>query len=86
MAFHCRRLRFYFGQPPCDLFQESAIAVVTLEQHDGGYYIPTVDVTLRADIPNADDATLQAAAATAKANCPLSSALNAKFSLDAALA
>lgn len=60
-------------------------AVVTLEQGDGGYFIPTIDLTLRADIPGADDATFQAAAATAKANCPLSKVLNAKISLDAAL-
>ena len=60
-------------------------AVVTLEQGDGGFFIPTIDLTLRADIPGADDATFQAAAATAKANCPLSKVLNAKITLDAAL-
>jgi lipoyl-dependent peroxiredoxin len=60
-------------------------AVVTLEQGDGGFFIPKVELTLRATIPNADDATLQAAAATAKANCPLSKVLNAEITLDAAL-
>jgi lipoyl-dependent peroxiredoxin len=60
-------------------------AVVTLEQGDGGFFIPKVELTLRATIPNADDAKFQAAAATAKANCPLSKVLNAEITLDAAL-
>lgn len=60
-------------------------AVVTLEQGDGGFFIPTVNLTLRAAIPGADDATFQAAAAGAKANCPLSKVLNAEITLDAAL-
>jgi lipoyl-dependent peroxiredoxin len=60
-------------------------AVVTLEQSEGGYFIPKVELTLRATIPTADDATFQAAAATAKANCPLSKVLNAEITLDAAL-
>ena len=60
-------------------------AVVTLEQSDGGFFIPTIALTLRASIPEADEATFQAAAATAKANCPLSKVLNAEITLDAAL-
>lgn len=60
-------------------------AVVTLEQGDGGFFIPTVNLTLRAAIPGADDATFQAAAAGAKTNCPLSKVLNAEITLDAAL-
>jgi lipoyl-dependent peroxiredoxin len=60
-------------------------AVVTLEQGDGGFFIPTVQLTLRAKIPGADDAIFQAAAAAAKANCPLSKVLNAAITLDAAL-
>lgn len=60
-------------------------AVVTLEQGDGGFRIPKVALTLRATIPVADDAAFQAAAATAKANCPLSKVLNAEITLDAAL-
>ncbi|MGL4438578.1 MAG: OsmC family peroxiredoxin [Bosea sp. (in: a-proteobacteria)] len=60
-------------------------AVVTLEQGDGGYFIPMVELTLRASIPTADDATFQAAAAVAKANCPLSKVLNATITLDATL-
>lgn len=60
-------------------------AVVTLEQGEGGYFIPTVELTLRASIPGADDTTFHAAAETAKANCPLSKVLNAEILLDAAL-
>ena len=61
-------------------------AVVTLEQADGGYFISRVDLTLRATIPTADDSVFQAAAAAAKANCPLSKVLKAEITLDAALA
>lgn len=60
-------------------------AVVPLEQGDGGFFIPTVNLTLRATIPGADDATFQTAAVGAKANCPLSKVLNAEITLDAAL-
>lgn len=60
-------------------------AVVTLEQNDTGFAIPAVALTLRASIPGADDSTFQAAAAAAKANCPLSKVLNAEITLDAAL-
>jgi lipoyl-dependent peroxiredoxin len=60
-------------------------AVVTLEQGDGGFFIPKVELTLRASIPMADEVTFQTAAATAKANCPLSKVLNAEITLDATL-
>jgi lipoyl-dependent peroxiredoxin len=60
-------------------------AVVTLEQGDGGFFIPKVELTLRASIPMADEITFQTAAATAKANCPLSKVLNAEITLDAKL-
>jgi lipoyl-dependent peroxiredoxin len=60
-------------------------AVVTLEQNDGGFFIPLIELTLRAAIPGADEATFQTAAANAKANCPLSKVLNAEITLDAAL-
>jgi osmotically inducible protein OsmC len=60
-------------------------ARVTLEQVDGGYSITAVHLTLRAKIPNADDATFQACAAKAKANCPVSKLFNTSITLDAAL-
>lgn len=60
-------------------------AVVTLEQVEGGFHIPLVELTLRAAIPGADDAAFQAAAVAAKANCPLSKVINAEIKLDAQL-
>ena len=60
-------------------------ARVTLEQVDGGYSITAVQLTLRATIPGADDATFQACAAKAKANCPVSKLFNAQITLDAQL-
>lgn len=61
-------------------------ATVTLDRGEAGFHIPAVLLTLRATIPGADDATFQAIAAKAKANCPLSKVLNAQITLDAALA
>lgn len=61
-------------------------ARVTLEQVDGGYTITAVQLTLRATIPGADDATFQACAAKAKANCPVSKLFNTQITLDAQLA
>jgi osmotically inducible protein OsmC len=60
-------------------------AAVTLEQSGGGFSIPTVQLTLRAQIPNIDDAKFQALAAGAKANCPVSKLFKAEISLDAKL-
>src|SRR5262245_24487591 len=61
-------------------------AVVTLEQADGGFSITSSQLTLKAQIPNIDDAQFQQLAATAKANCPVSKLLKAEISLDAKLA
>jgi osmotically inducible protein OsmC len=60
-------------------------AVVTLEQVDGGFSITAVQLTLKAEIPNIDDAKFQTLAASAKANCPVSKLLKAEISLDAKL-
>jgi osmotically inducible protein OsmC len=60
-------------------------ARVTLEQIDGGYSITAVQLTLRAKIPGADDATFQGCAAKAKANCPVSKLFNTQITLDAQL-
>ena len=61
-------------------------AVVTLEQVDGGFSITSSQLTLKAQIPNVDDAKFQQLAATAKANCPVSKLMKAEISLDAKLA
>ncbi|GLV27970.1 osmotically inducible protein OsmC [Sphingobium sp. TomTYG75] len=60
-------------------------AVVTLEQHEGGFAITASKLTLKATIPGADDAKFQELAAKAKENCPVSKLLNAQISLDAEL-
>jgi osmotically inducible protein OsmC len=60
-------------------------AVVTLEQVEGGFSITSSQLTLKAQIPNIDDAKFQQLAATAKANCPVSKLLKAEISLDAKL-
>ena len=60
-------------------------AVVTLEQVEGGFSITAVALTLKAQIPNIDDAKFQQLAASAKANCPVSKLFKAEISLDAKL-
>jgi osmotically inducible protein OsmC len=60
-------------------------ATVTLEQLDGAWTISAVHLMLRAKISSADDATFSELAAKAKAGCPVSRALNAAITLDAAL-
>jgi len=60
-------------------------AVVTLAQEGEGFSITTVALTLRAKIPNIDNAKFQELAGTAKANCPVSKLFKAEITLDAQL-
>ena len=60
-------------------------AKVTLEQDSGGFTITHVALTLRAKIPNIDDAKFQEITAKAKAGCPVSKLFKAEISLDAKL-
>ncbi|QXQ05715.1 OsmC family protein [Sphingosinicellaceae bacterium] len=60
-------------------------AKVTLEQVDGGFAITASALTLTATIPGIDQATFDAVAAGAKANCPVSKLLKAEITLDAKL-
>jgi osmotically inducible protein OsmC len=60
-------------------------ADVTLEKQADGFAITSVHLTLRAKIPNADDAVFQECAGKAKAGCPVSKLLNTKITLDAKL-
>lgn len=60
-------------------------ATVSLEKVDGDFSITAVHLELEAAIPGADDDALQKAAATAKANCPVSKLLNADITLEARL-
>jgi osmotically inducible protein OsmC len=60
-------------------------AKVTLEQLGGAWTISAIHLTLRAKVPSADAAAFSELAAKAKAGCPVSRALNASITLDAAL-
>lgn len=60
-------------------------AKVTLEQVADGYAITAVHLTLKAKIPNADQATFEKLANMAKAGCPVSKLLKADITLDATL-
>jgi lipoyl-dependent peroxiredoxin len=52
-------------------------ATVTMEPVDGAQTVTRIHLDLVATIPGADDAAFQAAAAAAKAGCPISRLLKA---------
>ncbi|HET8666914.1 MAG TPA: OsmC family protein [Terriglobales bacterium] len=60
-------------------------AVVTMEKQDSGFAITAVHLTVRAQIPGADEAKFREAAEAAKTGCPVSKVLNAKITMDAKL-
>ena len=60
-------------------------ADVTLEKVDDGFAITAVHLTLKANIPGADQATFEDLAGKAKAGCPVSKLFNADITLDATL-
>lgn len=60
-------------------------ATVTLDKVEGGFAITAVHLDVSAKIPGADKQTFESAAATAKANCPVSRVLNADISMGATL-
>jgi len=60
-------------------------AEVTLDKVPEGLAITAVHLTLKANIPGADDATFQELAGKAKAGCPVSKLFNTKITLDASL-
>jgi lipoyl-dependent peroxiredoxin len=60
-------------------------ARVTLEQQPDGFGITAVHLTLRARIPDADQATFDKIAQKVKAGCPVSKVLKASISLNATL-
>lgn len=60
------------GHPPESIRTR---AKVHLEQRDGGYVIPLVELETDAQVPGIDDARFQALANDAKLNCPVSRAL-----------
>jgi len=63
-------------------------ATAAFDRTDEGFRVTQIAISVRGDVPGADEAGFREAAEGAKANCPVSQALegNVAISLDAALA
>ena len=70
------------GYTPTELTTEAA---VTLEPEGQGFRISRSALTLRAKVPNLDEAGFARMAGDAEKNCPASKVLNASITLDAKL-
>src|ERR1700747_1330783 len=70
------------GYTPTELSTEAA---VTLDPEGQGFRITRSALTLRANVPNLDQATFARMAGEAEKNCPGSKVLNAEITLDAKL-
>lgn len=60
-------------------------AKVSMEEKDGGFAITQILLTLKAKIPNIDEAKFLELANAAKAGCPVSKLFKAEIALDAKL-
>src|SRR5215510_6392855 len=67
------------GFTPTELSTEAA---VTIEQEGQGFRISKSALTLRAQVPNLDQAAFARMAGEAEKNCPVSKVLNATIALD----
>jgi osmotically inducible protein OsmC len=70
------------GYTPTELHTEAA---VTIEPEGEGFRITRSALTLRAKVPNLEQAEFDRLAGVAEKNCPVSKVLNAEISLDAKL-
>jgi lipoyl-dependent peroxiredoxin len=70
------------GFTPTELSTEAA---VSLEPEGQGFSITRSALTLRANVPNLDQAAFDKMAGEAERNCPVSKVLNAQITLDAKL-
>ena len=70
------------GYTPTELTTEAA---VTLESEGQGFRISRSALTLRAQVPNPDQAAFARMAGDAEKNCPVSKVLKAEITLDAKL-
>jgi osmotically inducible protein OsmC len=70
------------GYKPNELSTE---ATVTLVSEGQGFRISRSALSLRASVPNIDEATFARLASDAEKNCPVSRVLNAEITLDAKL-
>lgn len=61
-------------------------AAVTLVKDGAGFKVSKSALTLKASVPEIDEAEFQRIAAEAKAGCPISKLLDAEITLDATLA
>jgi osmotically inducible protein OsmC len=71
------------GYTPTELSTEAA---VSLDPDGQGFRISSSALTLRATVPNLDQATFARIARDAEQNCPVSKVLKAEITLDAKLA
>ena len=71
------------GFTPTELATDAA---VSLDPEGQGFRISRSALTLRANVPNLDQATFFRLAGEAEKNCPVSKVLNAAITLDAKLA
>jgi len=76
LAFQMQRA----GYTPTELSTEAA---VTLEQDGAGFRISRSALTLRAQVPNLDEAAFARMASDAEKNCPVSKVLKTEITLDA---
>jgi osmotically inducible protein OsmC len=67
------------------LTELSTEAAVSLEPEGQGFRITRSALTLRANVPNLDQAAFTRMAGDAEKNCPVSKVLNAEITLDAKL-
>ena len=70
------------GYTPTELSTEAA---VTIEPEGQGFRISRSALTLRAQVPNLDQASFARMAGEAEKNCPVSKVLKAEITLDAKL-
>jgi lipoyl-dependent peroxiredoxin len=70
------------GYKPNELSTEAAVTLISEGQ---GFRISRSALSLRASVPNIDEATFTRLASDAEKNCPVSRVLNAEITLDAKL-
>ena len=70
------------GHTPTDLDTEAAVSI---DQEKDGFRIARSALTLRARVPNLDQATFERLARDAELTCPVSKVLKAEITLDAKL-
>jgi len=70
------------GYKPNELSTEAAVTLIPEGQ---GFRISRSALSLRASVPNIDEATFTRLASDAEKNCPVSRVLNAEITLDAKL-